>query len=164
MIKTPDELLAQTLADCVAWERAPSGSREENEAAERATSGIMTLDYHLRHGGDLPRAWLARAAPGTGTYEVIVADTEASEPRTVTGSQNLMGGQEYEDIRFAPGIEPGCEPACIPPGQHVSGCPNQPASQKQFNADQQARHAPPGYEPPETGELASRRRRLLGRW
>lgn len=53
----PDKVLLEMRQAIREWELAESGSRAEQEAAERATSAAGALDDWLSRGGFLPAAW-----------------------------------------------------------------------------------------------------------
>jgi hypothetical protein len=58
----PDLLLGHMRAGIATWEASQAGSREEQEAAERATAAMATMDDWLSKGGELPSEWLAALA------------------------------------------------------------------------------------------------------
>ncbi len=60
----PDLVLQELRQAVNAWENAPPASREEYEAAERATSAASALDDWISHGGFLPRDWLCAQMNG----------------------------------------------------------------------------------------------------
>jgi hypothetical protein len=84
----PDQILSHLLAGVNEWAKAPAGSRAEREAAERVTACAASLDFHMRHGGEMPRAWLGTRPDGSGTsldklrkaYEAGGAATSGTVP------------------------------------------------------------------------------------
>lgn len=60
-VPDPDKLLSAIRYDIASWEKADPNSREEWEAAERATSAMAALDKHITEGGRPPRVWQKQA-------------------------------------------------------------------------------------------------------
>lgn len=83
----PDETLRILRRSIIKWEQSPSGSVEEADAAESATSSAAALDQWLSRGGALPAAW-ANAQPATGGVPVQTEPFELVPP-VITDSRGL---------------------------------------------------------------------------
>lgn len=66
---TTTEILYEMRAQILRWERAPVGSREENEAAEAATRLASELDITLCEDGELPEPWRQSAWRTTANHK-----------------------------------------------------------------------------------------------
>jgi hypothetical protein len=62
MARDTTALLHRALEAAEQWEAAPSGSPDQQRAAEVATGSIVLLHHELHEGGQLPAAW-ANAQP-----------------------------------------------------------------------------------------------------